>query len=98
MHSAISLHDAVLSDLRLDWKQGECFVRVSRVAGEDETLIFSGVRELNAPRQNPWGPSESINQFREIGEGQFEIEMQSGDVLKIVASSWQLERGQRRDL
>jgi hypothetical protein len=93
MHSAMPLHDATLADLRLDWQQGECVVRVSPVGSEDAALIFSGVREVHAPRMHPWGPSVSIMQFRETGEGIFEIEMQSGDVLKIVAASWRLEEG-----
>ncbi len=92
MAGAMNLHDATLSDLRLDWAQGECFVRVSPVgSSKDGFLVFAGVREVGVPRKNPWGHSASINQFREPSPGTFEIEMQSGDILKVVATTWRFE-------
>jgi hypothetical protein len=53
----------------------------------DCTLTFTGVSNLTLPRTQPWGRSQSINSASEPNQGQYEIEMQSGDLIKIDASA-----------
>jgi hypothetical protein len=55
-----------------------------------QTLIAEGVLELRVPKMNEWGPSISVNEIVELdastGQGRcLDIEMQSGDVIRIVA-------------
>jgi len=40
---------------------------------------------LTLPHTQPWGPSSSINSASQRNEGQYEIEMQSGDIIRIDA-------------
>jgi hypothetical protein len=63
-----------------------------------ESLQAEGVSHLEVPRLNPWGPSVSVNEVRgpttNANESQaIEIEMQSGDVIKITAKSFAFPEG-----
>jgi hypothetical protein len=87
MFEDLPLHDATLTDVHLDWLAGTCALLLSRTSGQYE-LRFNGVSDLAIPRRQPWGPSVSINSLRKDSSGLFEIEMQSGDILRISASSW----------
>lgn len=40
------------------------------------------------PRRESWGPSSSVNSSAELKAGHFEIELQSGDTLRIEAANW----------
>ena len=50
--------------------------------------MFTGVSALHIPRDNPWGASVSINSICRGRDGLFEIEIQSGDVIRIAATDW----------
>jgi hypothetical protein len=46
------------------------------------------VTKLACPRENPWGPSGSVNEVRgpiAVGDGidRMEVEMQSGDTISV---------------
>jgi hypothetical protein len=51
-------------------------------------LIFEGFTNLVFPKNEPWGPSVSINRVHEPQPGTFKIELQSGDILHIAAAQW----------
>jgi hypothetical protein len=86
---ALELHDAILRALQLDFAAGTVTVTLARVQSAFEfTLVFSGVAGVNAPRNQPWGPSASVNALRQPSTFQYEIEMQSGDVLVIEAKAF----------
>ncbi len=84
--SELSLHDAVLSAAYVSWEAERFDLRVHPVGGVPHLLVFEGFTSLELPYQKPWGPSCSINIVREAKQGEFEIELQSGDVLCIKAS------------
>jgi hypothetical protein len=67
------------------WAQATCTLTVSTATERNVDYVFRGVTELVLPRLQPWGPSVSINAFRVPSAGLFEIEMQSGDVIRIKA-------------
>lgn len=48
-------------------------------------LTFSEVSHLTLPRKQSWGRSVSIKSFSVPSSGQYEIEMQSGDLIRIEA-------------
>jgi len=93
------LHDATLVRIALDWERGTADVEL-RLGGNDEGLWMlsaHGVRKLECPREQPWGPSVSVNQARTLrvpqGAGaRLELEIQTGDTLVIDADEFTMER------
>jgi hypothetical protein len=79
------LHDATLVAVHVVWADGTCIMTVRHSQLSDCILAFTGVSSLTLPRTQAWGPSQSINSASERNTGQFEIEMQSGDLIKIDA-------------
>jgi hypothetical protein len=88
MIEALSLHDATLKAVRFAWAEGRCVLELSSFEAPECELIFTDVSELHVPRHYPWGPSVSVNAVRRIRDSTFEVELQSGDVLRIEASAW----------
>lgn len=84
------LHDATLVTVHLVWADGTCIMTIRHSQSPDCTLAFTGVSNLTLPRTQPWGPSQSINSASQRNKGQYEIEMQSGDLIKIDASDVKL--------
>lgn len=83
----LDYHDAVLISVEVDWRHGMAEIQVNLCADEARavSIVVTGLLELRVNRRFPWGPSSSVNNVRQSsaddGEGQLEIEMQSGDVL-----------------
>jgi hypothetical protein len=88
MIESLPLHDATLKAVRLIWAEGHCVLELSSSSAPSCELVFTGVSELSVPRRHPWGPSVSINTVRQVGDNTFEVEVQSGDVLRIEAVAW----------
>jgi hypothetical protein len=86
MIEAFPLHDATLKTIEFSWADAVCVLRLATSEYPEYELVFGGIREVFIPHKQAWGPSVSINSVTECGEGCYEIEMQSGDVLRIVAS------------
>lgn len=51
-------------------------------------LVFEGFQHIEVPRRESWGPSSSINALTQPQEGIFEIELQSGDTIRVEALAW----------
>jgi len=81
------LHDATLVSLSFTWEEGTCFVVFKTWEPKSSTIMFSNVTELVVPKTHPWGESVSVNHVRLIDETYVEIEMQSGDTIKVYAES-----------
>ena len=84
------MHDWTLKRIEFDWPAARVIIELGDSACTVRSLIAEGVQELRVPQSNEWGPSVSINEVQEIvpvfpGLHQLKIEMQSGDVIKIVA-------------
>ncbi len=84
------LHDATLLSVTLDWKKAEVKLLVLLLGGVPATLAFHEVAVTVLPREQPWGPSNSVNGAKEVSAGAYEIEMQSGDIFHFKAASWSL--------
>ena len=84
------LHDATLLSVALDWENAEVKVQVLLLAGVPATLGFHQVTAAVLPREQPWGPSNSINEAKQLSVGEYVVEMQSGDALHFKAASWSL--------
>jgi hypothetical protein len=91
--SILPLHDAVVNSIVFLPAESSATVKglFFCTPGEDAIqghLFFSGATHIEISHQAPWGPSSSINTGREGPNNQFIIEMQSGDVIKVVARDW----------
>ncbi|MGD1001703.1 MAG: hypothetical protein ABSA67_13500 [Candidatus Brocadiia bacterium] len=90
--AALPLHDAVLYCLRVDWSSRTCTADMSAFVdglnhwAQPRRLTWKKIQEVVIPLREPWGPSEQINSARQE-EGAYLVEMQSGDVIRIVAES-----------
>ncbi len=82
-----TLHDSTLKAIVLKWESAVCEIEISEAPLTIGKLTFSGVVSVLIPRRQEWGPSASIMRVHQILDGQFAIEMQSGDVLRIEAST-----------
>lgn len=89
MFDKLPLHDAILRTINVDWAGRSCVLTMAMSESGSSQLIFSGITELFLPRHEPWGRSVSVNSLTSSGPTKFEIEMQSGDVLSVVAANWQ---------
>ena len=91
----LPLHDALLHQINIDWKNHitkfdvSAFIHNGKNA-EPCTLIFSGVSNVSVPHNNAWGESLFINEVNVIDDA-VEIHMQSGDIIKISAVSFTFE-------
>jgi hypothetical protein len=87
--TALPLHDAIVQTAAVHWPSATCKFLFDPVAvGQVQELAFAGLTELTLPRQQPWGPSSFVNKVRDPEPGCFQLQMQSGDVIQIRASSW----------
>jgi len=80
--------------ITVDWESGTVRIRLSWES-EQHDLVATGLRNLKLPHEFPWGPSNWINKLiglEEIYGGQLRlgIEVQSGDVIEIVAEKFNL--------
>ena len=83
------LHDATLSSVRFDWRDGTLRATVRSSDGV-RTLEFTGVEDVRLSRRLPWGPSEHIDNMGidDLSNGiRAHIEMQSGDAIEIACDS-----------
>ncbi|NOJ56380.1 MULTISPECIES: hypothetical protein [Myxococcus] len=90
------LHDATLVSVTTEWASGETHVRVrlSEEAARHAEIHVTGSTLLRCSREQPWGPSVSINEVRHLsiqdGWQRLEIEIQSGDVIEIEGDAVEL--------
>lgn len=86
------MHDWVLKEIAADWSSGHAVLRVVNAASEVVEIRAEGVKEFHMQRWEPWGASVSINRIDGPAQGAsgastLEIEMQSGDVIRVTAQT-----------
>jgi cobaltochelatase CobT len=88
------MHDWTLVSVDLDWAAG--LVRLGlRAASLERQIVAHDLIEFSAPRRQEWGPSRFIYSSKgptsvQAGSERLEIQMQSGDVIVIVARKIQM--------
>ena len=95
----MTMHDWTLLSIVLEWHSGQVTFSFKSEAGP-ERLIAHSVTELLVSQRNEWGPSVSVNEVRGPSTTDkvlqsLEIEMQSGDILKVTAGSFELPKGSK---
>lgn len=88
LFTSLPLHDAVLVFIDISWEAARCDIRLRPVGLPSHLLVFGGFRNIELPRREEWGRSSSINTLRQPHDGIFEIELQSGDTIRIDAAHW----------
>jgi hypothetical protein len=88
--SSLPLHDALLQSVEMQWEQKLCRIKVAAFVSREHSAVpylleFSGVTSLIMLHKEPWGPSSSVNSTA-FASDTFRIEMQSGDIIELVAS------------
>ena len=81
-----------------DWHAARVTLSFRQPNGNLAAIIAEGVSRLDAPRFNDWGPSVSVNRIvgpvdadaQVRGARRIAIEMQSGDVITVLAASFVL--------
>jgi hypothetical protein len=92
----LPLHDAVLGDVCVSWRERKCVADLSAFVdgltkqAQQWCLTWTGVEEVVIPKREPWGASNQVNAAREE-EGWFVLEMQSGDCIRIAAANVECE-------
>jgi hypothetical protein len=84
----LSLHDATLDEVAVEWHTRVCIVRLRRVGpdgGQPVELRWHGVTEFQMTSEAPWGASASVLEARSLPGGTDELALQSGDVLRVRA-------------
>ena len=94
--SPYSMHDWTVRSVSIDWKIGAATISLTRFGdGAPVVIAAHDVRDIHIPRKFEWGPSVSILTTQgpdSVEGGQFSllIQMQSGDMIRIVASRFDL--------
>jgi len=88
------LHDATLNRVELDWVEGSLGVSFT-VGADNHTvhLLVKGLSSFSCDRRFPWGRSEFVNEVKideEKSGTRITIEMQSGDLLIVQSTSYEL--------
>lgn len=88
-----NLHDWTLIGISFEWHARRVVVELESSTFAKKTLIAEAVSLLDVQQTNDWGPSVSVNEVVETtapsGDGRcLQIEMQSGDVIRICALSF----------
>jgi hypothetical protein len=88
------MHDWSFLSLLVSWRSGELEIGLQSPSGP-ASVCAQGLRDLRLPRERSWGPSVSVNavrgpSVRPDGLSQLSIEMQTGDVIEIVAEAFSM--------
>ncbi|WNC69096.1 hypothetical protein RI845_02820 [Thalassotalea nanhaiensis] len=84
----LDLHDSTLESIKFNWIKQTTELTLKTSSGS--TLItFFECNDLHIPAENPWGKSISINTTVQR-DNTFEIEMQSGDIISIKFTSFEV--------
>lgn len=78
-------HDWVIGTITIDWVGGIMKIRLSQVTVYEIEVL--NLRSTSLSRLLPWGMSQHVNNIQckknKLDNWEIEIEMQSGDILKI---------------
>jgi hypothetical protein len=86
------MHDWILRTILCEWEERRVTLSVYTFQ-KDARLVAEQVADLKIPLRREWGPSVHINEVRgplpaEEGRQRLEIEMQTGDLITILAGSF----------
>lgn len=85
-------HDATFLGADVRWPERVTVLKFRLHPDREVWLRARDFSSVSIPRSNPWGASESVNRLRwEAEAGVVEVEMQSGDTIRVVAAGFAME-------
>lgn len=81
------MHDHVLVRIEYDWSEKEAVLTIRNEKSEEYKVSYRGVSSISVPHISPWGESSNINSYVEgieAGLSKATIEVQSGDIIRII--------------
>jgi hypothetical protein len=86
-----TMHDWTLAGITVRWRERQVEIVVVDDAKKRHVISVLGFTRVHVPREEPWGPSVSVNRVRIAGgEGENKkvtLEMQSGDAIEADGAS-----------
>ena len=87
----LEIHDSSVDKLEYDIEREELVVTGKKWCDSIKStktycLVFKHVGSISIPNAQPWGKSNSVNS-QTFRDGEYSIELQSGDIIKVCASS-----------
>lgn len=87
----MELHDSTIVEINYSLSSRELFIVGEKYSSTKKeiipfTLLFKSVASYSVPQYAPWRESASINGTNVGPSGEYLIELQSGDIITIVAS------------
>lgn len=73
----------------IDWEKSTLVIKFLNNNSLPVDIIFKSIRYINIPKWDEWGESVSVNKFNLKNDATYkniEIEMQSGDIINIIAN------------
>lgn len=73
----------------IDWKKSTLVIKFLNNNSLPVDIIFKSIKYINIPKWDEWGESVSVNKFNLKNDATYkniEIEMQSGDIINIIAN------------
>jgi len=91
------MHDWTLLSVEFEWNEARITLNFRNPYSETVSVVAEGVTSLNMPKKDEWGRSVSVNRINGPtiltgGISQFAVEMQSGDVIEVLARSFCLPK------
>ena len=86
------MHDWTLLGVTYDWAAAQVTINFQAVDGP-KALVATSVTDFHVPQLRDWGPSASVNGVEQVAGARsaaLRIEMQSGDVIAIEATAFEL--------
>lgn len=83
------MHDWILVSLIIDWEKSTLVIKFLNNNSFPVDIIFKSIKYINIPKWDEWGESVSVNKFNLKNDATYkniEIEMQSGDIINIIAN------------
>jgi hypothetical protein len=92
----LPLHDASVLSINYEWE-----TKLVSIVGERYNssiqktsifkILFANVKLLSIPHTEEWGSSNSILETVKLNSSEYQIQMQSGDLIDIKAESFSFE-------
>lgn len=74
----------------IDWEKSTLVIKFLNNNSLPVDIIFKSIKYINIPKWDEWGESVSVNKFNLKNDATYkniEIEMQSGDIINIIANN-----------
>lgn len=73
----------------INWEKSTLVIKFLNNNSLPVDIIFKSIKYINIPKWDEWGESVSVNKFNLKNDATYkniEIEMQSGDIINIIAN------------